>query len=287
MASETTQEAKPLVGPADPMDSMERWILGVYIAIAWLLLLYLFGKFWPYDFSGGLWTNQEEEVLFSGLVTVKTSSEIRLLVLILCAGALGALVHALQSFVDFHGNRQLARSWMPWYLFRPWIGALMAFVFYLLLRGGLVTGALDATGQQTTVKVFGLVGAAALIGMFSDLAALKIKDVFTTLFAAPVKAQRADPLQPPVAKPEVTEIKPATLSVGTTNPKITVLGKNFVKETKVLVNDKERPQTYVSSEELNVQLETPDAATAVELKIVVVNPPTAGGKSDPKILTVA
>jgi hypothetical protein len=284
---------EPAATPIDEahlMNKQERLFLGIYIALMWLLFLYLFGKFWPYEFTDKLWMRQPNEVLFCGLLTIPTSAEIRLLVLMLCAGALGAMVHALQSFADFHGNRQLAKSWMPWYLLRPFVGALMALIFYLLLRGGLVTGVLTgAAGEDAThtaVRVFGLTGAAALIGMFSDLAALKIKDVFTTLFAAPVK-QRSDPLVTPPAKPEITELKPDKLTIGATTLKINVLGKNFVKEAKVLVGDKERPQSFVSSGEMTVQLDPADVTAKADLKIVVENPASAGGKSDPKILPVS
>src|SRR5262245_11432330 len=161
MASEPAIETTP-VDPANLMNSTERCFVGVFIFVAVLLFLYVFGKFWPYDFGTGALAKQPNEVLF-GFVEFKTSAEIRMLVLVLCAGALGAMVHAVQSFVDFHGNQRLARSWLPWYLLRPFVGALMALIFYLLLRGGLVTGALNARGEQTAVSVVGLLGAGSLV----------------------------------------------------------------------------------------------------------------------------
>lgn len=165
----------------------------------------------------------------------------------------------------------------------------MALIFYLLLRGGLVTGTLNPGGDQTAVSVVGLLGAGALVGMFSDLASLKLKEVFTTIFATALKTQRSDALNASTAalKPEVKGFKPDRLGVGAASPRVTVLGKNFAKEAKVLVGYKERPGTFVSSEELTVQLETQDAAAKANLRIVVVNPPAAGGRSDPKTLAVA
>jgi len=207
-----------------------------------------------------------------------------MLVLILCAGALGAMVHAVQSFVDFHGNQRLARSWLPWYLLRPVVGALMALVFYLLLRGGLVTGALQESGGQTAVSVVGLTGAGALVGMFSDLASLKLKEIFTTIFATALKTERADPLAPP-PKLQVESLDPATLTPGSPSPKVTVRGKNFAKDAKVLVDGKERTTTYRSSEELVVELDAQDIAAAGDRKIAVANP--GGDTSDAMTLTVA
>lgn len=93
MASDPTIETTP-VDPANLMDSTERSFLGVYLFVAVLVLLYVFGKFWPYEFGTGALAKQPIEVLF-GFIECKTSAEIRMLVLVLCAGALGAMVHAL------------------------------------------------------------------------------------------------------------------------------------------------------------------------------------------------
>jgi hypothetical protein len=287
MASEPTSEPTP-VDPANLMDRTERWFLGVYLAAVALLLIYLFGKLWPSELGNGERANQPIEFLF-GWVEVLTSAETRMLVLVLCAGALGAMVHAVQSFTDFHGNQCLARSWIPWYVLRPFIGALLALVFYPLLRSGLVAGALQESGGQTATGVAGLVGTAALVGMFSELATVKLKDIFTTIFTPRDTPKRADPLQPAstsVPKPEVSELKPDKLSVGAASPKVTVVGRNFAKEAKVLVDDKERPTIYVSSEELTLQLENQDTSAKIDLKIAVANPAKAGGTSDPKTLPV-
>jgi hypothetical protein len=282
MASDFNDQAPP-VDPANLMNQAERWLLAAYLAGAALLLLYIFGKFWPNEISTGAWAAEPREFLF-GRFEVPTSVEGRMLVLVLCAGALGAMVHAVQSFVDFHGNQRLARSWLPWYLLRPFVGALMALVFYLLLRGGLVTGALQESGGQTAVSVVGLTGAGALVGMFSDLASLKLKEIFTTIFATALKTKRADPLMPP-PKLQVKSLDPATLSPGSASPKVTVRGSNFAKDAKVLVDGKERTTTYRSSEELIVELDAQDVATAGKRKIAVANP--AGDTSDAMTLTVA
>ncbi|HTS51886.1 MAG TPA: IPT/TIG domain-containing protein [Burkholderiales bacterium] len=282
MASDSSDQAPP-VDPANLMNQAERWFLAVYLAGAALLLLYIFGKFWPNEISTGTWAAETKEFLFGGF-EVPTSAEGRMLVLILCAGALGAMVHAVQSFVDFHGNQRLARSWLPWYLLRPVVGALMALVFYLLLRGGLVTGALQESGGQTAVSVVGLTGAGALVGMFSDLASLKLKEIFTTIFATALKTERADPLAPP-PKLQVESLDPATLTPGSPSPKVTVRGKNFAKDAKVLVDGKERTTTYRSSEELVVELDAQDIAAAGDRKIAVANP--GGDTSDAMTLTVA
>jgi hypothetical protein len=50
-------------------------------------------------------------------------------------------------------------------------------VFYVILRGGLITG----TAAQ--VNFFGFAAIAALVGLFSPEAADKLKQIFSTLFA--------------------------------------------------------------------------------------------------------
>ncbi len=285
MASDPINEPTP-VEPGNLMDAGERWWLGLYLFLAMTLFLYLLGKFWPYEFGPGTLSKQPNEMLF-GFLEVKTSGEVRMLVLVLCAGALGAMIHAVQSFVDFHGNQRLARSWLPWYLMRPYVGALLALVFYLLIRGGLVTGGLNGGSEQSAVSVVGLLGASALVGMFSDLASLKLKEIFTTIFATALKTQRSDALATKGTKPEIKGLHPDKLDAGAANLKVTVEGSNFDKESKVLVGDKERTTKYVSNQELTVQLEAQDAAAKGELKIVVRNPAAAGGESDSRILPVS
>jgi len=267
----------------EPMSPGERWFLGSYIAVVALLLIYVFAKLWPAGATGGGAASAQatEELLF-GLMTVKTSAEVRLFVLVLCAGALGAMLHAVQSFVDFHGNRQLVRSWLPWYLLRPLNGALLALVFYLLIQGGLIS---DPMKGSEAVRLYIVAGVAALIGMFSELATIKLKDVFTALLANPVKP-RSDPLQPSLPKPEITAIQPTQLAVSVANPRIKILGKNFDKMAKVLADNAERSVLNATTTELTVQLDVADVATKRVLKIVVENPAAAGGRSDAQDLPV-
>ena len=74
------------------------------------------------------------------------------------------------------------------YAFLPFIGGTLAVVFYVILRGGLVTG----TAAQ--VNFFGFAAISALVGLFSPEAAEKLKLIFSTLLA-PVPHER-DSLPP-------------------------------------------------------------------------------------------
>ena len=112
-----------------------------------------------------------------------------LLLLVILGGALGSLVHCLRSVYWYVGNRSLIKSWIAMYLMMPFAGAALALVFYLLIRGGFFSP--TATFEQTSP--FGFSAFAALIGMFSTQAVLKLKDVAEVLLAKPQSGANAKP----------------------------------------------------------------------------------------------
>jgi hypothetical protein len=114
--------------------------------------------------------------------------EQRLFVVVALTGALGGLIHCARSLYSYVGNRSLRRSWLLMYAFLPFVGGTLAVVFYVILRGGLVTG----TAAQ--VNFFGFAAISALVGLFSPEAAEKLKLIFSTLLA-PVPHER-DSLPP-------------------------------------------------------------------------------------------
>lgn len=58
-----------------------------------------------------------EVVVFGRTFTV--ADEIRLLLIVMLAGALGSLVHSIRSFFWYIGNRELVWSWTGKYLMQP------------------------------------------------------------------------------------------------------------------------------------------------------------------------
>jgi hypothetical protein len=110
-------------------------------------------------------------------IRLSLDQEQRLFVVVAVTGALGGLIHGARSLYTYVGNRILLRSWLLFYLSLPLIGAGLAVLFYLILRGGLVTG----TAAQ--VNFFGFAAVSALVGLFTPEAALKLQQIFTTLLA--------------------------------------------------------------------------------------------------------
>jgi hypothetical protein len=105
-------------------------LLTIVFAICTLFDIYLLYKFWP---------NSQHKTLLFGRDMTNISIEQQYFFLIILGGALGALLHVVISFTAFVGNRSFITSWLPWYCLRPFVGAGMALIFYLLLRGGLMT----------------------------------------------------------------------------------------------------------------------------------------------------
>ena len=93
---------------------------------------------------------------------------------VVLSGALGAWIHAAQSFAGFVGTQRFTARWGRWYLLRPMIGGFLAFVLFLMSLAGVVPG-LDAT------RGFLLLGIATLVGLVSRPLVDKALDVFEAL----------------------------------------------------------------------------------------------------------
>ncbi len=114
--------------------------------------------------------------------------EQRLFVVVAVTGTLGGLLHSARSLYEYVGDRKLLRSWLLFYLSLPFVGSGLAVLFYLILRGGLVTG----TAAQ--VNFYGFAAISALVGLFTPEAALKLKQIFGPLLTPAEPGQ--DSLQP-------------------------------------------------------------------------------------------
>jgi hypothetical protein len=102
----------------------------------------------------------------------------RLFIIVILAGALGAMVHVLRSYAWYVGNRYLKRSWLPMYYLLPLSGGALSVAFYLVLRGGLTTDSVKTTDLNT----FGFAALAVLVGMFSQQATEKLKQIAEQIF---------------------------------------------------------------------------------------------------------
>jgi IPT/TIG domain len=157
--------------------------------------IYAVVAFWPPEVS----EDPVPAANFFG-ASIALSRDTRFFWIVVAAGALGGTIHAIRSLGWYVGNRNLRQSWVLRYLLLPAVGALLAFVLYLLLRAGLVSG----PGSSDASSAFGFAAVSALVGLFSDQAVEKLKQVFETLLT-PV---------PPAADHGATE----TLSIASFRP---------------------------------------------------------------------
>ncbi len=165
--------------------------IGIVLIMAYLILLFIFLlysliQFWPFPTSAGT-SNSSLPLTFPWSflsISNKNVEEIRVLLFVALAGAMGSLVHALRSFYIYVGNRELKWSWLAMYILLPFIGATLGLVFYLIIRGGLLSPQLTTAGQ---INSFGFAALAALVGLFSNQAIHKLKEVAETTLSKPEK----------------------------------------------------------------------------------------------------
>lgn len=154
--------------------------LWVYsIALTLILLITIIGL-WPYATGTERPTNSDT---IMGFIPYHPESREQLIILIvLLGGALGSLVHVMRSLVVYIGKRELIMSWQLFYYLKPVIGAMLALVFYLALRGGILMLVTTVKDDPENLNVAGITAIALLTGMFTDAAVDKLHEIFTSLF---------------------------------------------------------------------------------------------------------
>jgi len=190
--------------------------------------------------------------------------ETQLLLIVIFAGALGSYIHLLKSFTTYIGNNDLKASWFWFYVVGPFIGAAMALVFYSVLRGGFLAG---TASDEKVVNPFGVLAVGALVGMFSDKAALKLREIFETFFKA--DDPRTGKLR---ALPRIGRLNPNRILVGQNEATVTIIGERLGKVSVVRFNSTEKSVTIISDTMITFELDATDLARARVLKVSAVDP---------------
>ncbi len=175
---------------AEPASRKWVFAFGVYLILLNLLLLYLLLRLWPDQVGLPLQNRPHSFTLIPHLWIVSLWPEVQYIALVAVAGALGSYIHLATSFTDYLGNRQFVKSWMWWYVLRPFIGSALAVIFYFVARGGLIAG----TSGAGDLSPYGVTALAALAGLFSKQATDKLREVFENLFKTE-PTRRTDPLK--------------------------------------------------------------------------------------------
>ncbi len=159
---------------------------GSILLCVWLILLAISVFYGIVQLWQGLPSDPNQPASSSVTILIWTfpiSDEVRLLLIVALAGSLGGLVHSLRSFYWYYGNRELVRSWWAYYFLLPLVGAVLGTIFYIVIRGGFFSA--QATVQQT--NPFGFAAIAVLVGMFSEAAVIKLKEVAENVLKKPPK----------------------------------------------------------------------------------------------------
>lgn len=133
--------------------------------------------------------------------TTGTTTHLNTLLLILVAsgGFLGSMIHVSSSFTAFVGAGKFNKRWLLWYIVKPISAAGLAIIVYFVFRAGLLNSSSETIGS---INIYGIMSFAILTGMFSDIATLKLEEVFNVMFKP--KDNLPDKLEPP----RVSGIKP-------------------------------------------------------------------------------
>jgi len=204
--------------------------------------------------------------------------EERLLLLVLLAGAVGALLHAIRSLVAYVGNRNFVASWLAFYYLSPFSGSMIAFVAYVAIRGGFFA----STSNTGDANPFMFIALATLAGLFSHQVMEKLRKVAETAFDKPPEGK--NPL--PAGKPVIASISPNEVTVNVERT-LTIAGSGFADGSVVRVGGTIAKTSKVISDK-QIDFELPDelAATPATLKVVVVTPAPDGGTSDEATIKV-
>lgn len=171
-----------------PVGFVGKLAITIYLVLFSILLLYSLIQFWPSSTppSGG--SPSASSVTFF-YWPIYISEDVRLILIVAMAGALGGMVASLRSLYWYVGNRELVWSWMLMYVLRPFVGTTLALVFYFVIRGGLFSPQATITDSSP----FGFAGLSGLIGLFSEQAVLKLKELAETLLSKPSPGANAKP----------------------------------------------------------------------------------------------
>lgn len=307
--SDTGDQVDDTAPPADPGGEHEPGgenatvraavVSGTLLALATLLVLYFLVQVWPPapppSLSGGgapapTTTPVPDTTTPAGQVPATTvvvqaapnppvrlfgarlqvDREARLFIVVALAGALGGLVYALRSLTWYAGNRNLKYSWMMTYYLQPIVGAGLATITYVVLRGGLVVVTTQASPD--VVNPFGFAAFGALVGLFSAQAAEWLKRIFEQVFAPAMKGKD------PAIEVRITDIQPNPSPVGS---EVVITGVGLADTQRVTFGGVEATSLQrVSATELRVTV--PDGAMS---GLVTVHTP-AGMADSPRPFTV-
>jgi len=143
------------------------------------------------------------------------------------------------------------------YVLLPFSGALLALIFYFAIRGGFLPSTL------TNTTPYGVAALGALVGMFSESAVLKLKQMADAVFTK--SEQGKDTVLP---APKVSSISPSSGPAAGGTP-VTITGTDFAAGAKVNIGGVAATVTGINKTSITA---TTPAHAAGAVDVEVVNP---------------
>jgi hypothetical protein len=168
-------------------------------------VLYTLWKFWP---TAAILSGQVPTKVHYLWMTKTVSTEVRLFIVVAVCGALGGLLHSTRSFAWYVGHSSLKWRWLPYYIITLFIGAGLATIVYVVVRGGIISGKPDATAN---LNPYGFAAIGAIVGLFSEQALEMLRRVATDFFA---QAPQGSDTVTPENEADVGTIVPPAVSTG-------------------------------------------------------------------------
>ncbi len=262
--------------------------LGLALLVLILLMSYLFLSLWPSSFTQATPGNELRQVcLMASPWCFRVTMDVTLMLVVMLAGGLGSFIYTAMSFSDYVGNRELVKSWIWWYILKPFIAMTLSLIFYLLLRGGLLSVNGNGDAKVGSLNLHGIVAISAMVGLFSRQAIDKLSEVFNALFRTDPNggdAQRANSLSQPV--PILNDVAEQYLTQATTNLNVRISGAGFTKRSILRINGAERTTLFANDTTLTATLLPQDVQQEGILTVDVLNPAPGGGASNATTIKV-
>lgn len=158
----------------DETPPIYSWFLGILHIVLAVCLFYVVFQLWPESTKSD--DLQRTCHLFGREIKMHPGQTV--LAIIVTVGVAGSFLHSANSFISYAGNRRLTLSWKWYYLLRPFMAGTLAFGFYLVIRGGLIS----VNQSDEAINLYGLSAVCFLAGMNTDNAIRKLVEVFKSLF---------------------------------------------------------------------------------------------------------
>ena len=263
----TESENQVTVKKTDEQPTMPNvdkfWIsvLTFYLVLLGIILFWGLVAFFPCEIVSDPATSTCSKSVGFMLWTFPVTNELRMIVLVFIAGALGSLVHGFRSLFWYVGNRAFVRSWILMYFLLPFVGSLLSLIFYFVIRGGLFSpnASVDATSP------FGFIGVAGLVGMFSNRAALKLQEIAESIFSTKESTKGKDNVDKEVIT-AANQAEKATVATEVKTEKATVAAE--VKAEKETVAAEVKAEKATVAAEVKAEKETVAAEVQAEKETV-------------------